>query len=241
VAIAQTGSILRFPIATDNTGTASSTITVPGDADFVAVGVSGYSATSTFYSTGSLTFTKGGSPTAMTSATSLGDTTTSAWMSAMFYMLLPDTGSNKTLAWDWVGAGAANYAPLVTVIYYTGVDSVRGTSGGQAASGGPYTTGTLTAVSGDLILAVAGGFSVTEGTVATWSNLTLISQVAFFEPVDQAWAAGSPSGNTTVAASTTTVWEDGGIVAVTLVPSAGATVSRTSMRRRPALTFRGKR
>jgi hypothetical protein len=159
----------------------------------------------------------------------------------MFYMLLPDTGSNKTLAWDWVGAGAANYVGILSAIFYSGVASVRSASGGESSGGAPFTTGTLTAVSGDLILACACGFSVTEGTVNSWSNLTLISQMTFNEPADMAWASGSPSGNTTVAASTTSVWEDGSIVAVTLVPSAGATASRTSMRRRPALTFRGKR
>jgi hypothetical protein len=231
VAITQTGSILRLPITTANSGTASSTITVPSDATFVAVSVSGYSSTSNFYSTGAMTFTKGATATAMTSASLAGDASNSAWMSAMFYMLAPDVGTNKTLAWDWAGTGTAEQPTMLSVIFYSGVDSVRSASGGQTgSSAGPYTTGTLTAVTGDLILACANGFSVVEGTVNSWSNLTLISQVAFFEPADTAWASGSPTtGSTTVAALTTTNWEDGSIVAVVLVPATASVTGTISV------------
>src|SRR5882724_6123877 len=105
MAIVQTGSVLNFgTLGTANTGTVSSTITVPSDAEIVIVGWSGFTGTASYYSTGSMTFTKGGADTAMTSVTG-GDGNNGNWMGGYFYLVLPDTGTNKTLKWDWLGAG----------------------------------------------------------------------------------------------------------------------------------------
>src|SRR6267142_2250649 len=104
MAIVQTGSVLQFTgLGTANTGTVSTTITVPADAELVVVGWSGFSSTANFFSTGSMTFTKGGVDTAMTMVSGA-DGNTGLWQAAMAYLVLPDTGSNKTLKWDWLGA-----------------------------------------------------------------------------------------------------------------------------------------
>jgi hypothetical protein len=238
MAVTETGTRTQFTgAAATNTGTASTTITVPADATLVVVGVSTYSATANFISGGSLTFTKGGVDTAMVAVqpATRGDGSTAASMVAMFYMVLPDTGSNKTLKWDFSGTGTPLGPPLLAVTFWTGVNTstpVRASGGGQSASGVPFTTSSIAALSGDLILAFAGSNNVvgTEGTVNSWSNVSLLAQCtttgdAGGNGYDGAWATGSPSGTTTVAASTATNWQDGGIVAIALAPAAAAAAS----------------
>ena len=235
MAVVQTGTTLTFPnLGGANTGTVSTTISVPADAEFVVVGWSGFSSTSHFFSSGSMTFTKGGIDTAMTSATGLSDVG-SPWGCAMFYLALPDTGSNKTLKWDWSGAGAASdTSSLCSVTFWKGIDTaspVRGASGGQSGTSTPYTTGTVTALTGDLLLAWVGAFG--EGSVDSWSNLTLIANLTNTGgiPADGAWASGSPTGDTTCAASTDTALDDGSIAAIS--------IKAASAPGAPAVTFIG--
>lgn len=174
-----------------------------------------------------MTFTKGGVDTAMTAVqpSTSGDLP-GAFMAAMFYQVLPDTGSNKTLKWSWANGPVVN-APIISITFWKGVDTsspIRGSGGGQN-SNLPYTTNTITAQSGDTIVAWVGGFvGCGEGTIDTWSNVSLLAQVACYSTgyADGAWATGSPSGNTTVAASTGTNFSDGGIVAISLIPAPAA-------------------
>jgi hypothetical protein len=225
MAIVQTGSVLQFTgLGGGNTGTVSTTITVPADAELVVATWSGFGSAN-FFSTGSMTFTKGGADTAMTNIPG-GDANVSFWMGAMFYLVLPDTGSNKTLKWDWAGAGAAGDASSIcSVTFWKGIDTaspVRDSKGTQA-SGVPYTTASITAVTGDLIIAWTGftNAASSEATINSWSNLTLLSQMTFFGSADGALATGSPSGNTTVAASTGTNTADGSIIAASFQAAAG--------------------
>lgn len=231
MAIVQTGSVLQFPGPGDtNTGTVSTTITVPADAEIVIAGWSGYSNTANFFSGGKMQFTKGGVDTDMVSVAG-GDAAGSGnWAAGLYYLVLPDTGSNKTLKWDWVGTASADDARTVcSVTFWKGIDTaspVRGSGGGQNATSTPYTSSTITALTGDLIVAWVAGFVGSEGTINSWSNLTLLSQIAVSVFADGAWATGSPTGNTTVAASTDTNFDDGGIVAISLKPAAsGDTLS----------------
>lgn len=226
MAVTQTGSV--FHVGTGgtftNTGTLTSTLTVPADADFVVVTVTSFSSTAGFFSGGTVTFTKGGVDTAMTAASNQGDSDTGKWMSAMWYMVAPDTGTNKSVKWDWVGASnASDNSQMWTVTFWKGVDQttpVRDTKADQLAAF-PWTTPTLTAQSGDLILAGAFGFeSDTESTIDSWSNLTLLYQAAKGGNGDGALATGSPSGNTTVAASSGTNFAgEGSIVAIVIIPA----------------------
>lgn len=232
MAITQTGSSLSYvsnvglPQPAVNSGTVDSTITVPADAEFVIATWSGYDSTSTYFSTGSMTFTKGGVDTAMTSVS--GGDTLNGWCAAMFYLALPDTGSNKTLKYDWLGTLApVEHTSLCTVSFWKGMNTgspVRGTGGAQAGSA-PYTSTSITALTGDLIVAWVGASTIVpsvDGTVDSWSNLSLLSQFtvgASGSSADGALATGSPTGDTTVAASTTTGLQDGGIVAISLKPA----------------------
>src|SRR5882724_781138 len=232
MAIVQTGSVLQFPaLGSANTGTVSTTITVPADAELVIATWTGYSSTANFFSTGGMTFTKGGVDTAMTNVPG-GDSNGAVWMAAMFYLVLPDTGSNKTLKWDWLGTAAAGDPnSICSVTFWKGIDTaspVRNSQGTQAGSL-PYTTATITAASGDLIIAWTGftNAAASEATIDTWSNLTLLSQITFSSGADGALATGSPSGNTTVAASTGTNVADGGIIAASFKASTAAFVSPT--------------
>lgn len=229
MAITQTGSVLEFSPTSENVVTVSSTITVPADADLVVVGISTYSSTNNYLSTGSMTFTKGGADTAMTNVGSADSN--SFWMAGMYYMVSPDTGTNKTLKWDWAGSLNPSDPPKCSVVFFKGVDTaspVRGTGSAQAGNT-PFTTGTITAASGDLIIAWVGAFGSAEGTAGTWSNLSLLSQVAIRTNADGAWATGSPSGDTTVALSTDTGWDDGGICAASFKAAAGGGSAAVSL------------
>lgn len=239
MAIVQTGSVLQFTgLGPGNTGTVSSTITVPADAEFVIVGWSSYSGSSAFFSGGGMTFTKGGVDTAMTYAG--GDNGSAGWSGPCFYMVLPDTGSNKTLKWDWAGTGTASDAStLCSVTFWKGVDTaspVRATGSGASSSNTPYTTGSIAGSSGDLAVAWVGGFVGAEGTIDSWSNLTLLTQIARFNSADGAWATGNPTGSSTYAASTDTNFDDGTITVVILKPAAtGGSVKQVLIVKRQAV------
>lgn len=214
----QAGTTLQFIVSnTANTGTVSSTITVPADAQWVHVGVGGYQGTANGLA--AMTFTKGAADTLMTRVAG-GDASISFSQVAGFYLAAPDTGSNKSLKWDWIGTGTSVSADFIfAVSFWKGIDTgspIRDSDGAQAA-GTPFTTPTLTAQTDDLIIAFAGADAGgVEGSVDTWSNLTLLTQCARAGSTDGALATGAPTGNTTVAASTDTNWNDGGIVAVVL-------------------------
>lgn len=227
MAIVQTGSVLQFNISTDNSGTVSSAITVPDDAQLVLVGVSGYHSVSNYFSGGSMTFTKGGVDTAMTpwiTGAGAGDYSTSYYMAAGFYLVLPDTGANKTLKWDWAGTQNATTAPIVSVTFWKGINTsspVRA-QGGVQNTGLPYTISDLAAQSGDKVVAFVGCYvGGIEGSIDSWSNLTEIAELTYYSSGDGAWAAGDPSGTVAVAASTGTDIGDGGMVAIVLRPAEG--------------------
>src|SRR5262245_36170183 len=226
MAITQTGSISTLNTSTANSGTASSTLTVPADAELVIVSVGTWQNVANYITGGGLTFTKGGVDTAMTAGSNLGNAvTTGGFYSALFYLVSPDTGTNKTLKWDFSGSSTANEVTQFSVTYWKGINlasPVRDTSGAQSI-GLPCNTGTMTAQTGDLIVAFSGFFSTggANGSVNSWTNLTTLGQLTNTSNTDGAWATTSPTGNTSVGALTGTTWEDGSIVALVLKPAGG--------------------
>lgn len=225
MAITQTGSTLRFENGFNNSGTVSTTITVPSDAEIVVVGVTAVRSTNHLFSSGAMTFTKGGVDTAMVMGSGAGgDGNTSATMGGIFYLVLPDTGANKTLKWDWEGTQGLDFPCLCTVNFWKGVDTtspVRDGDAAQVVGAPPVSTPSLTAQTDDLIVAMAGWFSgAGDATVDTWSNLSLLTQVTIYTAsnIDAAWATKSPTGNTTVGVSTASAWDDGSISAIVLKP-----------------------
>ena len=229
-AIAQTGSTLQIgENSTANTGTVSTTVTVPADAEIVVVALSAFGGTN-YFSGGNFKFTKGGTQVNMTMVA--GDSA-GTWQTAMGYLALPDTGANKTLSYDWAGTGTSpdtvrNYS----ITFWKGIDTASPVCDSDGAQSGsfPVTTPTLTAETGDLIVAFCAGFNGAQdgsGTINTWSNLTELVEVAHNSYAEGAWATGSPSGNTTVGASTGGNWSEPAIVAVVLKPAAAGGFSGT--------------
>ena len=230
MAITQAGSTLQITVTSNaNTGTVSSAITVPADAEAVVVAISAYGRADTagHMSGGSVTFTKGATQVAMTSVGGSGDAGTT-WMGAMWYLALPDTGTNKTLNWDWLGTSTSDdNLKNWTLTFWKGVDTASLARDGDSIQAGalPVTTPTLTAQSGDLIVAFCASFNSVQdgsGTVDTWTNLTELTEITHVNYAEGCWATGSPSGNTTVAAATGTNWEEPALMAVVLKPAATA-------------------
>ena len=228
MAITQTGTTIELAGETTNTGTFSSTIEVPADAELAIAFFCGHKADANHFSGGGMTLTKGGVDTAMTAIpnNAEGDNSTATYQGTMFYMVSPDTGTNKSWKWDWAGTGAlddANRKGLLT--FWKGVDTaspIRDGGAGQA-SNVPFTSSELLAQTGDLVFAIAWGVATPgEGSIDSWSNLTLLEQItAGAGNMDAALATGSPSGNVTVAASTATDFESGGIIAAVIKPAGG--------------------
>jgi hypothetical protein len=220
MAITQTGATQQFSISSSaQTGTVSTAITVPADAELVHVAVTHYNGAAGGLA--SLTFTKGGVDTIMVKATG-GDASTSFMQVAVFTLVSPDTGTNKTLKWSWSGASSSS-SQKWAVSFWKGIDTaspVRDSDGAQAG-GVPFTTPMITAQTDDLALGWAGAdASAGEGSVDTWLNLTLVTQCTRDAGgADGALASGSPTGNSTFAASTATNFADGGIVVVILKPA----------------------
>lgn len=235
--IAQAGSVQDFLVGLltfDNVGTVSSTITVPADAELVVVALTAEPAsTGAYFSGGTVTFTKGGSDTAMTY--DAGEQT--SWNGLIWHLALPDTGANKSLKWDWAGSGAHPTGALLwTISFWKGIDTAAPIRDVKSVYGTtfPVTTASLTCVSGDLIVAFC-GFTKTDGgataaSINSWSGgLTTLAQ---FDKAgdynDGAWATGSPSGNTTVGTVTGTNCGTSGdacvVTAISLKPAAGGTI-----------------
>ena len=230
--ITQTGSILTYTGGVTNSGTASSTITVPADTELVLVGVGGFDAVDNYYSSGTVSFTTGGVSTAMTpvaTGANAGDTTQGdigTW-TALFYMNLPDTGTNKTLTYDWAGAtDPVAYIPVLTVMFLKGADLTNPIRHTTTARGLQPTVRTNTLISqpGDLVVAWICAITPTEGTAATFTNLSLVSQIPMANSVDGAWASASPSVSGPVSLDSSTSWYYTGITAVSLQPPISSAV-----------------
>lgn len=217
-----TGSVLTFSaLGPANSGTVSTTITVPADATYVLVGWSGYSSSGTFYAiNGALKFTKSGSQADMTY---LGGGSSVGWSGPLYGLALPDTGTNKTLTWDFNGTNLADDAnSLCSIVFLKDVDTASLRSFGDATSGSlPYTTGSLAGSTGDLAVGWVGAFASAEGAINSWSNLTLLSQLTHFNSADGAWATGSPTTAQTYAALTGSNIDDGALTVVIFKNASG--------------------
>src|SRR5262249_50751541 len=110
-----------------------------------------------------------------------------------------------------------------SVIFWKNVDTaspVRDSDGAQFADLATSQTKTLTAVTGDLVLVWAAGFTTGEGSVDSWSNCSLLQNNTFTGSADSAWATGSPTGNVQVKALTNTNIDDGALLALVIKTSA---------------------
>lgn len=212
-AVVSTGTPDAFA---DPANTSTHGMTVPADAELIACGVVGYISGVSPYSGGTLTI--GGS-----SMTYIGgDSDPSKMTGGIFYKVQPATGS-QTLAWDWAGTNTMEGGTNFDCRYYKGINTggaVRSTNATQQAAS-PHTSGTLTASSGDLIIAYSWQFVPTVNATFTWTGAT--EQFAYTVTageVDYSWAEASPTGNQTVSTSVSSS-SDGGIGAIVLIASGG--------------------
>jgi len=210
--IERIGSLTQFD--TDGGNTGSTSVSIPADATLMVVGLSGYAGGVSYYSDGAMTINSA----AMTAVDI--DASVNAFQGAMFYRVLPSTGS-QTLAWDWVGTDAQANPAMFVYGFYKGIDTsspVRDTYGLNEI-GGIYVTDTLTAQTGDMVIAWTEFFKGDDGSV-TWTNATEIFEATIYGYADGGWAEASPSGNVVITA--TTNGDDGGIGAIVFKPGAGA-------------------
>jgi hypothetical protein len=226
VAITQTGSTLTFTgsYGSASTGTVSSTITVPSDAEIVIVGLSGYHGASGGFS--SMFFTKGGSQTAMTKVATGMDAGVT-WQGALFYQVSPDTGSNKSLTWSYTG-GPTDPLRVHSVQFWKGIDTatpVRSHAGTMRTSL-PIETGSMTAQSGDKALAFIGMYTAgNNSSSTTWTSpFTSYEELTNATDADAAWGVADPTASTTAKVTATQFGSEWSLGALVLIPAAGAAV-----------------
>lgn len=181
-------------------------MTVPAGAKLACVGVSGFGSGAGYFTGGSVTL----DGAAMTVFDVNSDANFGFFQGGAWYKVTPSTGT-VTLAWDWTGASNAAQAAITIAFWDDVVGAVRDTDGVQQA-GNPHTSGTLTAQSGDLLIAY--GFADSNGSTATWTSATERSDTETGGGgAMQTFADTAPSGNQTVSWSGTT-GIDGGVTAV---------------------------
>jgi hypothetical protein len=122
-----------------------------------------------------------------------------------------------------------DYAPMFTWVAYKGVASIRQAYGNQdrTGSGQNSSTGVLTSSSGDVISVAVFGYhdETNEASVTTWSPAG-VTEVTEWEQYnvnfsDMTLAEHSSTGNVTIATTAVANYDDGGIMAVIMVPAAG--------------------
>lgn len=226
------GSVLQFAITSSaNTGTVSSTITVPDGTTFVVATISGFQGTASGFA--AMTFTKGGADTAMTKASPAGDASGSTWQGAIFYMTSPDVGTNKSLKWDWIGAGAsADPSLLFTLTFWQNVNLANPVREAKAVQAGatPFIIPEISTSEDDVVFAAASAFAASEGTSGTLSNLNLLTELTKSNEGDGALFIAPLAGPARIAVETDTNWDDGGLSAISI---RGIDSSRIHISRRP--------
>jgi hypothetical protein len=222
--IEQLGTTLQFQISdTSDSGTVSSTITVPADTELVVVGVSGLHGTANGFD--AMTFTKGATDATMTKVTG-GDASGASWQSAMFYLDEPDIGASKSLKWNWSGV-ASNGALVVAVTFWRGVDlnnPVRDGDGVQDTGFALETpilieTSDVEIADGDKVLAFCGMRNPgADGTakVNTWHHATGLQELTHSGIAEAALATGSPDGDCTIGVENISVATEAAIIAAVI-------------------------
>jgi hypothetical protein len=176
MAIAVEGSTLVFH-AEDTDG--SQAVTVPAAATAALIGVSGFHSSAGNFSTNAMTLGGQSSAGKIVAA----DGNSSVWQGALHLITLPATGS-QTLAWDWV-ATAVDPEVKISVIFLSGVDTaspIRDSEGKQNGTT-TQTSKTLTAQSGDFIVAWAAYFTGGSEGTSGWTNATTLADIRLFRRV----------------------------------------------------------
>jgi len=192
----------------------SQDITVPDNTDFLIIYVSGYYGAPNFF-TGADAFTIEGTPP--TIGCTAADDSGAGYMGQCFYLASPNTGSGTTIAWTWDAGSTPSSGVKFVWVAYSGVGSVRSSYGEQEAAP-EYETTELTSTSGDMISVAIFGYVSDEGSTG-WSNATEVTEVTNYANGDITLAEHESTGNVTISSSSAADYEDGGILAVIMVPA----------------------
>ena len=227
---ARTGSATLVNLGSADTG--STTLTIPADATALVIGMSGYEGAANVFTGDAKNVGLGGADFAGSTGPDIEvafDASTSFMMGALWVWFNPPTGS-VTLRWDWNGAPVLNEGAYIVYASYNALDTtgLRSSPGGTQQAGNPHTSNTLTAQSGDLIVAVCEQFTPSTGTGMTpsWSaSAATMSGIAYGDlGNNNAAIALAESTAITGNGTVTCDWSstaDGGIGAIVFKPAAG--------------------
>lgn len=192
MAVVRTGSVLDIH---SNVNSSSQVITVPSDATLAVVGISGWCYNNDyFWSGGSLKLNN-----VSFDVTQVEDGGSAVYDATVLFTLKNPSVGSQLLEWDWKGTAAPTEGSHIIIAFYKGnnlTNPIRST-GGQQQNDHDATTGVLSALSGDLALAVAYGFS---DQLISWTGATNKSQ-DYYNYCRGAFAEVEPSGNVTITAS----------------------------------------
>lgn len=125
---------------------------------------------------------------------------------AIYVLLNPSTGS-QTFSWDWQDADTMNDGANFALISVKDCDTTGGAAGvlrdsDSAVGGAPITSATVTAETGDLLLAVYVYQDIADDDTVDWTNATELTTITTGTH-EMSLASNSPSGNQTVTGDTT--------------------------------------
>lgn len=207
-AVTRTGAVGNFGNTNNVNGGAGNSITVPADAELMILTVNGFSGEINYYSGGSIAIDGQALSVAFD-----GDSDDTVQQAMIYSMDVRSLTGTRAITWDWAGSNDNGCGANVHYAFYKGVDmtSPIRDSGGQSGFN-DFTTGSLTAVSGDIIAATT---ATTDNTTLDWTNVTQVRQDAFQCNLAY-FAEASPSGDTTVSSSITSGDADGTLGAVVI-------------------------
>jgi len=206
-AVARLGSVQTF---TSSAITSSQNISVPAGADIMTLVVGGFDGDDVF---------SGGTITLGGNALQIGfdgdDNGSTAHQGILYYIDVSSLSGVQSLAWTWNGSGSLLIGANFLYAFYDGVDTTSPirASGGQQDTDGNFTTGTLAAVAGDMIVA---GMAFTSNATVAWSGATEALNTSDFNGNMTSVAEESLSGNTTVSTTLTVGDPDGSLMALAL-------------------------
>jgi hypothetical protein len=211
--VTRTGSLINI----DSNDDGSQSITVPSDAEMIVFTAALYDGAG---DAGLASVSIGGNALTIERDES---GSMNSQITAIAYRVNPPTGS-QTLAWTW-DAPPLNEGAVILIGFYKGVDTadpIRD-SGGQQVTSNSMTTGSMTAQTGDMAVAVVCAYPDTA--TVSWTNATEVQDETYNQDVNS-YAEASPTGNITISATHTGL-NYGAISAIIIKPSSSATVETT--------------
>lgn len=193
MALVRTGSV---GLITSSAQSGQQSVTVPADAEIAVIGAFGYDAATADM------FDGGAADDANTSKVTLGGTNMKigraqdeiiSQMVGIYYLVSPSTGS-VTLAWDW--GVAPDEGVGIYYAFYKGLNTgspIRSRANAETHDSTSVSTGSMSAESGDLAIAV----SCSYGGTLSWTNATEVREDLYNSDTG-GFAEASPSASVNI-------------------------------------------